>query len=197
MGSLLSSTYKSKLRIEWDNSFMAKVRHEQRWFLVSFMLETWNEFMRMDKKLVGFRDSRWSSVQKMRPGDKLLAYVTGISRFIGILRVESPPHFDQSRLWKEDVFPCRVEVSVIQALSAEEAVPISEIRTALPLFAKLKDPRHWSGPFRSPPVRWAPDNARIVEKYIAAAKRNPTVRPVLESDVSARLRAYREVYSED
>jgi len=39
----------------------------------------------------GFRESRWATVQKIKPGDYLLCYLTGISRFIGALEVVSPP----------------------------------------------------------------------------------------------------------
>lgn len=34
--------------------------------------------------------TRWNSVQQIEPGDFLLAYLTGVSRFVGVLKVMSP-----------------------------------------------------------------------------------------------------------
>jgi hypothetical protein len=38
----------------------------------------------------GFRESKWTTVQKIKPGDYLLCYMIGISRFIAVLEVTSP-----------------------------------------------------------------------------------------------------------
>src|SRR5438132_10752833 len=38
--------------------------------------------------------SRWTTVQKIRRGDYLLCYLTGVSRFIGVLEVQSEPYKD-------------------------------------------------------------------------------------------------------
>ncbi|MBZ5728298.1 MAG: hypothetical protein LAP87_25355 [Acidobacteriia bacterium] len=45
-------------------------------------------------------------------------YLTGISRFIGILEVVKPPYKDTTKLiWKDDVFPCRLGVKPIEVLT--------------------------------------------------------------------------------
>ena len=46
---------------------------------------TWNEFISHGAAISGFRESRWSTVKKIKVGDILLCYLTGVSRFIGAL----------------------------------------------------------------------------------------------------------------
>ena len=52
---------------------------------------------------------RWKTVKKFKPGDYLLCYLTGLSRWIGILEVTSEPYKDDSKIWSIDVFPCQSE----------------------------------------------------------------------------------------
>jgi hypothetical protein len=67
-------------------------------------------------------------VQQVKPGDYLLCYLTGVSRFIGVLEVTSQPFWDETPIWKDEVFPSRVKVEVIATLTPETAVPIFELK---------------------------------------------------------------------
>jgi predicted RNA-binding protein len=58
----------------------------------------------------------------IKPRDFLLCYLTGVSRFIGLLEVVSEPFRDDSRVWKDDSFPCRVRVKPVITLTPEAAV---------------------------------------------------------------------------
>jgi hypothetical protein len=86
---------------------------------------TWKEFMRL-VALSLVPESRWKTVQQVRVGDYLLCYLTGISRFIGVLEVVKAPYKDNTKLiWKDDVFPCRLGVKPIQVLTPETAIRFS------------------------------------------------------------------------
>ena len=52
----------------------------------------------------GFRKTRWPSVQRLKVGDYLLAYLTGVSRFIGVLEVTSAAYQDDAPIWSLDAF---------------------------------------------------------------------------------------------
>ena len=68
----------------------------------------------------GFRESRWKTVQRIKPGDYLLCYLTGVSRWIGILEVTSEAFKDDSTIWEYDgVFPSRLRVKLINQLEPE------------------------------------------------------------------------------
>jgi predicted RNA-binding protein len=100
----------------------------RNYWLDLFSGATWQEFLEAGANVSGFRESRWNTVRQIKPGDYLLCYVTGISRWIGILEVVSEPFRDNTQIWKEDEFPCRVRVKLLVDLTPETAVPIFELR---------------------------------------------------------------------
>ena len=55
------------------------------YWLDLFTYETWTEFFKAGGDVSGFSDNRWKSVQSMKSGDILLCYLTGVSRWIGVL----------------------------------------------------------------------------------------------------------------
>jgi hypothetical protein len=52
----------------------------RNYWLDLFTAVTWQEFLEAGGKVSGFRESRWSTLQKVKLGDYFLCYVTGISR---------------------------------------------------------------------------------------------------------------------
>src|SRR3984893_9550492 len=126
---------------------------------VSFLLdlftwETWNEFLNCGGKISGFRESRWSTVQKVATGDLFLCYLTGISRFVGVLEVTGQAFLDTSPIWKTDVYPARLPVKVLIQLKAETAVPVYALREQLSFFQPDPDSAAWTGHFRGSPNRF-------------------------------------------
>jgi len=140
------------------------------YWLDLFTGTTWHEFLEADGEVSGFRQSRWTTVQKIRPGDKLLCYLTGISRFVGVLEVASPPFLDSTPIWKDEEFPCRVKTKILNALEPETAVPV--------LLRGLKNERAWSGAFRGSPSAWTEADGQVVEEAVEEALRKPVQRPV-------------------
>jgi hypothetical protein len=57
------------------------------YWLDLFTGTTWEEFLAAGGEISGFRERRWKTVQQMKPDDYLLCYLTGISRWIGVLEV--------------------------------------------------------------------------------------------------------------
>jgi|ERR1700741_5268183 predicted RNA-binding protein len=98
---------------------------DRNYWLDLFTGVTWKEFLSAGAKVSGFRESRWSAMQKIKPGDYLLCDLTGISRFIGVLEVTSAPFRDSSSIWKDEDFPCHLNVKTIVVLKPETAVPVT------------------------------------------------------------------------
>ena len=57
------------------------------YWLDLFTLETWKEIGRHGSTVSGFAEGRRKTVERMRLGDYLLSYLTGVSRWIGLLEV--------------------------------------------------------------------------------------------------------------
>jgi hypothetical protein len=60
-----------------------------------FTVETWKEFLDHGGNVSGFSEKRWTTVQKIKPGDYLLCYLTRVSRWVGLLEVVGKPFFDE------------------------------------------------------------------------------------------------------
>jgi EVE domain len=148
------------------------------YWLDLFTPATWREFLDAGGTVSGFKASRASRVLKIRPGDYLLCYLTGISRWIGILEVTGPAYNDTTPIWESDPFPARLPVRVVVALTPETGIPVLEMRDQLSVFQNLKSPERWSGAFRGSPARWRVSDGEMVTRAVLDAEKNPVVRPI-------------------
>jgi hypothetical protein len=148
------------------------------YWLDLFTGTTWQEFLDAGGEVSGFRESRWKTVQRIKPGDYLLCYLTGVSRLVGVLEVTSKPYKDTTPIWSEEVFPCRIRVKVVVALTPETAVPIHQLRNELSIFQNLKSPHAWTGRVRGSPAKWKATDGEAIVKALFEAEANPVVRPV-------------------
>jgi len=78
---------------------------ERNYWLDLFTGQTWQEFLDAGGNVTGFRIKRWKTVQRIKKGDYFVCYLTGVSRFIGILEVTSDAYQDTSKIWEIDSFP--------------------------------------------------------------------------------------------
>lgn len=167
------------------------VTEERSYWLDLFTDQTWREFREAGGTVSGFSEHGWSMVRRIRPGDYLLCYLTGVSRWIGILEVTGKPFQDHTPIWSELVFPSRVPVKVLVALTVETAVPVVEMWDTLSVFKDLKNPNRWSGPFRSSPARWKRKDGEAVVGAILDAQTNPVTRTVDQRKLAHRPKALR------
>jgi hypothetical protein len=121
---------------------------KRTYWLDLFTYSTWQQFLNAGASVTGFRDRRWSTVRRIRPGDYLLCDLTGVSRWIGLMEATSEGYLDEAPLWAEALFPARVKVKLIVVLTPETAVPVFELRNQLSIFRDLQNPNAWTGHFR-------------------------------------------------
>jgi hypothetical protein len=159
---------------------------DRTYWLDLFTGTTWQEFLDAGAETSGFRESRWKTVQRIKPGDYLLCYLTGVSRWIGVLEVRVPAFKDSSPIWKDEEFPCRLKVKVVASLTPETAVPVFELRDQLSAFQDLKSPHAWTGKFRGSPARWKKSDGEAVVQAVLEAKESPVIRPVDKAKLRRR-----------
>ena len=161
----------------------------REYWLDLFTGTTWQEFMKAGADVTGFRERRRNLVQQIKPGDHLLCYVTGLSRWIGILEATGEPYRDDSPLWEIDLFPWRVPVTPVSVLEFATAVPILEMRDRLSIFAAHEDNRHaWTGHVRGSPMRWSRTDGEEVTRAIQRAVADPVRRSVDRAKLGRRPR---------
>ncbi len=145
---------------------------EPTYWLDLFRGTTWQEFLDHGGQVSGFRERRWKAVKQIKPGDLLVCYLTGVMRWIGLLKVTSPAFRDTSPIWKAEVFPSRLKVEPIITLTPETAVPMSEV------IRDFVSPSKWGGLIRGFPNRIPTADGLVIQKALEAAKTNPIARPV-------------------
>lgn len=146
---------------------MTETNRERNYWVQVFTPKTWQRFLDFGARVTGFRDTRWKHIQKLRPGDYVLCYLSGLSKWIGVLEVESDPYLDTTPVWEDDLFPCRADVRLLIALSLEDAIPIQDLRNQLSIF-KVKN---WSLYLISSPSKWNQSDGDAVMRAIIEAQR--------------------------
>jgi hypothetical protein len=159
---------------------------QRSYWLDLFTGSTWQEFLASGAKVSGFRESRWKTVQKIKPGDYLLCYMTGIGRFIAVLEATSKAFNDSSPIWKDDAFPSRLKVKSVATLTPETAVPVHDLRDSLSFFQEMTSPIAWTGHFRGSPTKWKDADGEAIVQAIIEASKNPVSRPVDQAKLSRR-----------
>ncbi len=151
---------------------------DTNYWLDLFTPATWQEFLEAGGQVSGFRDSRWSTLQKVKAGDYFLCYLTGVSRWIGVLEVVSEPFRDTAPIWKDESFPCRVKVKVVASLTPETGVPVKEMRDQLSVFKTTGGALAWTGHFRGSPTKWKIADGEAVVQAVLQAAESPVVREI-------------------
>jgi hypothetical protein len=159
------------------------------YWLDLFTIETWREFKQAGGQISGFRESRWVRVKKMQPGDRLLCYIVGLKRWVGVLKVVGDPwNGTEPAIWQSDTFPARVNVEIELELAPETGVPAVDLIPEMPMFDKLDGMRGWGAFFMDSPALWQDVDGDIVVKAIQSAIESPVSRPIPRSAMRKRPR---------
>ncbi|MCY3749020.1 MAG: EVE domain-containing protein [Chloroflexi bacterium] len=139
------------------------------YFLDLFTPETWQQFRENGAGVTGFRvrHQRMAN-ERVKPGDLFICYLTRLSRWCGVLRVESSAYIDDSPIYgAPDPFVVRFKVKPVVALDPEYAIPIhsDEVWGELTMTREhAKNHPGWTGFFRGSLNRFTqPDGAFLVD----------------------------------
>ncbi|MDQ1318525.1 MAG: hypothetical protein QG588_2187, partial [Candidatus Poribacteria bacterium] len=148
----------------------------RKYWLDLFTGKTWEEFLKGGGNISGFRERRRKIAQNIHPGDYLICYITGISRFTGILEVKSECYLDKSPIWGGEEFPVRFKVDIIHKLDVKTALPVHDLRDKLLLFKGLKSKNAWTGFFRGSPTEFDSQDGETIVEAIKDTVKNPIER---------------------
>jgi hypothetical protein len=148
------------------------------YWLDLFTGTTWSEFRRAGAGITGFRERMRSNARRVKSGDILLCYVTGVMRWVGALEVVGPTN-DTSAIWAFDTFPVRFAVRPLVMLDPEFGVPMDRFEGALDFFQGPEHRGGFKGFLRMSPnlFRRAADGDLIL-KAVQDAQANPVATAV-------------------
>ena len=124
------------------------------YYIDLFSPETYEAFTQSDQSITGFSPRQKNAASRIRPGDKLVCYVTKVSRWAGILEVTSEYFEDSTPVFypEDDPFVIRFRVKPQVWLPMGKAVPIHEdsVWKALAFTQDYeKSSSHWTGKVRN------------------------------------------------
>lgn len=148
-----------------------------KYWLDLFSPQTYEAFSNSDRSISGFRFRQRNQAQKIEPGDRLICYMTKLSRWIGVLEVVTGPFHDDSPIFYEedDPFTIRFQISPIVWLPKEKAIPIHEPNVWNKL-SFTRDAEHgsstWTGKIRSSLNELDEADGRFLEELLLSQQEN-------------------------
>jgi hypothetical protein len=99
-----------------------------RYYLDLFSPETYKAFGHSDRLISGFTQDHSKTANGIRPGDKLVCYMTKLSRWVGLLEVLDGPFRDENPIFcpEPDPYVIRFHVKPQVWLPMERTIPISD-----------------------------------------------------------------------
>lgn len=155
------------------------------YFTDLFSPETYEAFTRAGQSVSGFRRRQLPWAQRVRPGDRLVCYMTKLSRWVGVLEVAGEHYIDDTPLFypEDDPFVVRFKVRVVAWLPLEKTVPIHEDKVWNALtFTRDCKPNSpvWTGKVRISLNLLSPEDGSFLERLIASQQAGGTEYPVDE-----------------
>jgi predicted RNA-binding protein len=100
------------------------------YFVNLFSPETYEAFTKSEQNISGFRVRQINAANRIKVGDKLICYMTKLSRWVGVFEVTSKYFQDVTPIFypSDDPFVIRFKVKPLAWLPKEKALPIRESR---------------------------------------------------------------------
>lgn len=166
------------------------------YWLDVFTGKSWEEFLAAGGRVSGFKELREPRAAKMKPGDILLCYVAGVSRWIAALRVTGPMFMSNDRIWADDLYPVRVPCEIVVDLAPAHSVPMTQLLEDFSWWDDSKSSR-WGVHLQGPPTQMKREDGELVFSALESAKASPVERPVDPRKWGARPRVFTDAHGQD
>lgn len=142
-----------------------------KYYLDLFSPETYEAFSKSSRDVSGFRPRQLNAAKRIHVGDRLLCYMTHLSRWIGFLEVVSEAFIDTTPIFlpQDDPFIHRFKVKPVVWLPKEKTVPIheDEVWNSLSVTkTHSKTSKTWTGKFRASLVQIDHADATFLEQLL-------------------------------
>lgn len=153
-----------------------------------FSPDTYRAFTESTQTLSGFRESQRHAADRVQPGDILIAYLTKVSRWVGLLVVEDGPFVDPSPLFRNpDPFIVRFHVHPRLWLPVEAGIPIRDPACWATLtFTRQQNPATatWTGKLRASLTPLDSEDGNRLVELLEAQVPTPSVYPLTTREQS-------------
>lgn len=158
-----------------------------------FSPDTYEAFSESNRNISGFRKSHRKAARRIETGDKFICHMTKLSRWIGVLAVESRCFEGDTPIFypEEDPFVIRFQVEPLAWLAKEQAIPVHEDRVWNQLSFTREHERgtsSWTGEIRRSLNRLSDEDGRFLEDLILEQREGGGTFPVHEEEYRKLLR---------
>ena len=124
--------------------------------------------------LFGFKSTRRRESAEMKPGDKLIFYLTGVMKFGGVANVASEVYEDHSPVFKSEKkpgedYPFRVKTAPDRVLEPEQWLDVKDYATRLELTRRRGE--HWRLAFQGNLHKISEEDYRTISADVDAVSR--------------------------
>ena len=145
--------------------------------------------------LFGFKSTRRRETGEMRPGDKLVFYLTGIKKFGGIASVASEAFEDHKKIFRSEKkpgedYPFRVKTKADIVLDESQWLDVPDYVPLLE-FTKKGATKSWALFFQGNLHRIAEADYKLIEKDMRARSKSRAAskaKPARKAEVAAKAR---------
>ena len=123
----------------------------------------------------GMKSRHRKKAERMKPGDKIVYYLTGRKAFGGVATITSPYFESHERIWESgdpkktaEDYPFRVEIAPEIILPVEDAIPAEPIARHMAYVAKWPA-ANWTLAFQGNLHEIGEDDYRLIHDAIASA----------------------------
>ncbi len=158
------------------------------YFINIFSPETYQAFSRSGRDTAGFRlRHKKTAADRIKRGDLLVCYLTGLSRWCGLLEITEGPFIDHKPIFvsEYDPFVVRFRVRPLTWLDIEKAIPIhsEHVWTNLSFTCGLdRGSSAWTGKVRGSLVRLEDADGDFLFKALTAQSANGRMFPLDDDD---------------
>ncbi|GGC06486.1 hypothetical protein [Dyadobacter sediminis] len=157
------------------------------YYVTIFSPDTYNLFTSSERSISGFRESQKSQASVIKKGDKLIAYVTKLSRWVGVLEVTGDYFISNTPVYslEDDVYTLRFPIKEIVWLPLDQSLPIDndDCWNNLSFTKSLpKKSSAWTNMVRGNLRRFEEVDGAWIETYLINQIVNPTVFGLSDTD---------------
>lgn len=147
------------------------------YFIEVFSPETYERFSNTDRTISGVKKTQEAAARRIQPGDKLICYLTKLSRWVGVLEVAGDLMEDSTPLFSDanDEYVVRFQVKPLVWFDIEHAIPIREDMLWNNLsFTKDQNKAGslWTSKFRSSMSPLSDEDGHLLEQALNAQSLN-------------------------
>ena len=178
IGTLASGRSGWSYGLDGARAWLSTTGTHMNYWLNLFTGKTWKEFQEAGVRQPASANTTGTGPRVSGRGTFSSAIWSGSSG--GSASWKSPARGirDESRIFKEEVFPVRFTVKPLALLKPEHGVPMESLAGKLTFFPADGTSRQWSGLVRGSPTRYKPEDGEAIAHAIREAVANPVKRPV-------------------